>query len=364
MFVKMNAEGSSTALYKSYKKRRYVPRLLAITIIWWVVLTPPALAEQTEGPATSQVTASSQKASSGTTSAGKTSQEKENQEKRKDTASEDIGINTPADWPGDSDFAKVIATQFRETLALNAYNESVGAAAYIKPQVGAVYVEWLRTRKPIDDPPALIRATLDKLRHEATGASEDINELEYRELKEGEVVEARAGWRHQANETLTVSRTLIWLTKAKHLRVVRASCLFAEVDRKKVQKVCQGVLVSLTSNDIDNGNIAQLGEIPGAAANAATSTTMPPATSTNTNDGNAPSLQANPNASRVLYKNNPATGTKSKTSRWIFVVGALLIAFALFNLTQSRKSGRQENRDDDDDDDDARNQGKQEEEEE
>ena len=251
---------------------------------------------------------------------------------------DDVSVASPKNWVPEPELAAALLGSFVTTVGLGDLDGKGGTAAYIGKQQGGLYVSWVKARIVADAPQVHARAVLDRLRSESRdviGNAGEVEEINYRELPNGPAIEARLVIRHKGNETITSSRTLIWLSPEKLLRVVRAECVFAESDTEKVTPMCRGALASLVADDLNDGKALPLGNVPKSASAPASedsSTTSP--------DGSGkpgPTLTSpNPN-SNVLYQSD-AKPEKKKKRTWIFILGAVLVAFAFWSIFQS-KSG-------------------------
>lgn len=240
-------------------------------------------------------------------------------------------INTPDDWTKRPELAEGIGEQLAKTVDFGGLATNSGASAFVKPQTGIIYVSWLATTEPAETPEAAIRTALDQLRRSIEGMGE-IAELEYREQRAGQAIEARRTWRHVANETLTMSRVLAWKSSGSQLALVRGECVFAETDREAVAPVCARALDSLSAKAIAAGAAAELGQVaaPGPAPGSE------PAAAQSAGD-EGPSLRAvDPeNPPKVLYTGEGKDGGGSNL--WLFIIGGVLIVAAFWAMTRGRR---------------------------
>lgn len=245
-------------------------------------------------------------------------------------------LQTPSEWPETPELAKGIAKQLARSVDFGGLDKNGGAAAFAKPQTGIIYVTWLLTTKPADKPEETVRLTLDQLRDSPGPGTE---EVEYSETRVGPAIEARMIWRHLANETLTMSRALVWRDAASNIRLLRAECLFSEVDKAAVAPVCGESLATLEATEITAGKVGELAEVAPPKGRAEEADAGPA-----TGDAKAgPKVDA-VDPKKPLYENKSENKSAIRDNLWLFLVGGVLIVFAFWASTRGR-------REDDDDSD-------------
>lgn len=247
-------------------------------------------------------------------------------------------MKTPPDWPESPELASGIAKQLAKSVDFGGLEKNGGAAAFVKPQTGIIYVTWLLTSEPAPDPERAVRTTLDQLRG-APGGPSVIEELEYDEKRVGQAIDIRMIWRHLANETITMSRALAWKDQESKLRLLRAECLFSESDKPEVAPVCATALETLAAAEITSGKAGELGAIAGPGAQVESGAGA---------DGGAvapreaPSIQAvDPNKPLYQRERDKKSGAV-RGNLWLFIVGGVLIVFALWAATRGRREGEEE----------------------
>lgn len=237
-------------------------------------------------------------------------------------------MKTPADWPESPELASGIAKQLARSVDFGGLAKNGGAAAFVKPQTGIIYVTWLLTTAPADKPEETVRLTLDQLRA-APGSS--MEEVDYAETRVGQAIDVRMIWRHPANETLTLTRALVWRDAGSHIRLLRAECLFSESDKPAVAPICTEALKTLEATEITRGKVGELGAIA-----APTRPEQPPDAGAVTDSKAGPSLDA-VDPKRPLYENKPEDKGGVRDNLWLFIVGGVLILFAFWAATRGRR---------------------------
>lgn len=249
-----------------------------------------------------------------------------------------FSMATPAQWDQDIDLASNLAKLLGQTVHLGELEKTGGAAAYVKPGTGGLYISWLQATEKSDAPEPIIRKSLDELRgavDEAGLEAGQVEELEYSEHRKGNVIEARMAWRQKENETITVSRTFVWRNKQGLLRLLRGECLFAEAKRDPVAEICRSALSTLTSSEIEKGDVGELGEVAQPADDSAAE----PAAVDAGAAGGSGSSEAD--LRKPLYQDSDSKKS-NRSNLWIFLVGAALIAFAFYAGTRTGRGASPE----------------------
>lgn len=241
-----------------------------------------------------------------------------------------FSIATPAKWDRDIDLASKLATLLGQTVHLGDLEKTGGAAAYVKPGTGGLYISWLRATEQSDHPEAIIRESLDELRgsiSEAGLEAGQVEELEYREKRGGNIIEAGMAWRHKENGTITLSHTFMWQNKKGLLRLLRGECLFAEDQRDSLQPICSRALASLMASEVAKGDVGELGKVAAPAEHSAAA----PSADAGASSGSGPSEA---DLKKPLYASQDSKKS-NRSNLWIFLVGAALIAFAFYAGTRT-----------------------------
>ena len=249
---------------------------------------------------------------------------------------EDIGISTPDTWNSEPEVAVNLLAAFLATAELRHLGGKGGTAAYLKGGEGAIYVAWVKASKQADDPGKEARGLLDRLKAEPKNSTSDktsIEEVRYTEEKLGEAIDAQFIWRHETNETVTVSRALVWLNPDKLLRAVRAECVFNKDVAKELTKKCGSALSSLTVDDVEKGTALPLGKVAAPSGAAQPAAEVPAGT-----PEPGPSMTPADPKSVVLFADEQKKKGGGKKI-WIFILGAILVIFAFWSIAQRRRGG-------------------------
>jgi hypothetical protein len=253
--------------------------------------------------------------------------------------SEQFSIAVPSDWEAQPGLADDLATLLATAVTLGGIEKDAGAKAYVKAGTGGLYVSWLWAQAPAEEAETIIRQSLDALRSSVKASDADeIDEIEYNERRRGQVIDARMAWRHRGNQTVAVSRTFMWLSAKRELRLLRGECVFAEPesDDDPAPEICRRALSTLVARELREAGaepLAELGTIaePEAAAGEA------PAPAT-TADGEAGEQGPTIGPAGQLYQ-SPDRPASNRKNLWIFLAGAALILFAFYSTARSRRAG-------------------------
>jgi hypothetical protein len=253
--------------------------------------------------------------------------------------SEQFSIAVPSDWEAQPGLADDLATLLATAVTLGGIEKDAGAKAYVKAGTGGLYVSWLWAQAPAEEAETIIRQSLDALRSSVKASDADeIDEIEYNERRRGQVIDARMAWRHRGNQTVAVSRTFMWLSAKRELRLLRGECVFAEPesDDDPAPEICRRALSTLVARELREAGAEPLAEL-GTVAEPEAAAGEGPAPAA-TADGEAGEQGPTIGPAGQLYQ-SPDRPASNRKNLWIFLAGAALILFAFYSTARSRRAG-------------------------
>jgi hypothetical protein len=255
----------------------------------------------------------------------------------------DHRITAPAGWTAMPGQSKTIRSALlSEGNFDGAAVDATASAWLLASEGGSLVVGWVSTKAAVTDAPAAVRRQLDRLRDAVAHADlkpGTTREVAWTEALTDGAAEANLEWRHDRNETVTVSRTFIYPVRqgaGTGVRQVSAECVMRDDSVDKVRPACEAALATLTLTLPLEPRVA-LTELPigppeGApvGATAATTTEEPGATAT---AAPAPAIASTGGPSM----SEPGSGAppprmivvppkpESKDYKLLFLIGGLLV---------------------------------------
>lgn len=252
----------------------------------------------------------------------------------------------PAGWAEIPSLSRSVGVSLRQSAPLGDLPTRSGALAHAERGVGAFYLSWIEADEAAPDGPAALRVALDRVRRSRLASSpeaQSTEELSHAEVVDGGIARADLTWRHVSNETLSRVRAFAWLSADGEPRLAVAECVVGTsggVAPPAVEKTCDASVASVTVAVPagQRGPLAALsaaaepvaeGDVPplGAPRLGAPPAGPPPATV-----GPASPAASGP----VLYSGPPAEHERS-SSRWMVILGALLVLAALSAVIRARR---------------------------
>ncbi len=285
------------------------------------------------------------------------------------TAEAFFQIEVPDAFPEAQPLANTIARDVARTPYFGERPVDSGADAFAAQGEGALYVWWAEGA-PADDPAEAIRAALDRVRRTPTEASPQAGSVAidaWDEALDGGVAEAELTWRHLSNETQTMARALAFTDAQSTPRIVVAECVLHQSRVADVEPTCASALASLTLA-VPGEAVAALDELPKSevADDREVAAAVPElAIAAGDTDDEAHPSGASVDAPRldapqegVLYERRDAPRRDGDGPPWLLILGALLVAGAVYVTLKGRASsdrdgdrGRSDAGDRDDSDD-------------
>jgi len=281
-------------------------------------------------------------------------------------------VEVPAGWAFDVDRSNAISRGLGAERHYDGLRTNVGADAYVGDRA-SLFVQWIHARDKVDGGRALelvMRRTFDQIR--ARAAEGEL--VSWREDVREDLAEGNLEWSDPDGRVVTLVRAFVFATDDDRLRQVRVECVYS-ADKPGDRPRCEAALASLALTEA-TGPRGSIGAIPGAgtlrlsgdgdappsisveaepnggAANEGGTDTAADGTDTAADADNgadrlvldAPSLGPAGDASgdgappRVLYQ-APKKGERGRdrTHQLITLIGAILVAAAVYAYLRERR---------------------------
>ena len=254
----------------------------------------------------------------------------------------------PAGWVEMPSLSRSVGVSLRQSAPLGDLATRSGALAHAERGVGAFYLSWIEADAPAPDGPAAIRVALDRVRHARLASSPDAQsteELAHAEVVEGGVARADLTWRHVSNETLSRVRARAWLSPDGKPRLAVAECVVGTSGGAAplaVEKTCDAALASMEVA-VPDGQRGALSAVPPAVAEpggergvVSEALALPGALTS----GPPPATvgPAGPAADGPVLYSGPAREEERSSSRWMVILGALLVLASLTAFMRARRA--------------------------
>jgi hypothetical protein len=252
-----------------------------------------------------------------------------------------VEAQVPAGFEARPEHGAAIAAGLQGAEQFGGLPFAAGAEAYVdEAQGAALYLSWIVTSAKPDDDAAAVRAQLDRLRaapREAAVGAGAVEIVSWDEEATDGLVDARLTWRHLRNETVTLSRSLLYLDAAGHPAQVTAECVVRAESVAVVGEACDQALASLSVGAAER---TALGPLPPARADQPPARPAPPPPS-GVASRQPPSLQPAAEAADgpgVIYM--APTKERSRDHRWLFLAGGVLLVIAFLYTGRGRRDER------------------------
>jgi hypothetical protein len=268
-------------------------------------------------------------------------------------------VAPPSSWQARPAEAKNLETALRATDHFGTTPFDVKSEAWLKDGSGAMYITFLTANEPTTTPAESVRVLIDAVRQAPFAASTLATSIEintWNESLKDNVADVEQTWKHLSNETVTHVRALLWLNSKRHLRELRAECVYAADSKAKVESLCDAALGSLRLTTSNRGELTALPPPTDTAPPAMPALDKAPAAApsdSKIDDGGELPPQTSivpPGEGKVLYRGPEPSKKASMDTKWFVAGGVLLLLLAFYMTTRSRED---EASGEDDEDEDA-----------
>jgi hypothetical protein len=268
-------------------------------------------------------------------------------------ASDFFELDVPNALPAASPLASSIARDVARTAYFGTEPADSGAAAYASQGEAALYV-WWAIGEPANAPAEAIRAAFDRLQRAPAEASPQARSVAidaWDEAIVGGIAHADFAWRHLSNETLNLTRALAFAGSDQRPRLVVAECVMPTRREGEVKPTCTAALASLTITTPEAERVA-LDALPEGEPPAELAATVPQlATGSDQGEPSGASVSSTADQPRldaphegVLYERRDERGGRGDGPPWLLILGALLVAAAVYATVRSRASNLDDRR--------------------
>jgi hypothetical protein len=250
-----------------------------------------------------------------------------------------LQVTPPVGWGHLPGLSERISKTTSQTAYFGEEQVQSGAHAYGRAKEGALYIIWVDTLKAHASPHEALRGAFDHL-HEspfiAATKAGSTQEVRYREHKADHVAELNFEWAHMENDTVNISRAFGFQDSQGRLHLALAECVLHNETINTSRPQCEDALKSFQlSAKTDTVSLPDLGAPKEVAAPVFNPETEVPELKTG-ETLDAPSLGPPPkDMGRVLYE-GPPPADKGDDNRLLILIGAVLLAIAVYLTTRSR----------------------------
>ena len=248
-------------------------------------------------------------------------------------------ITIPDSWSPLAEQSQLIAKNLARAGYFGDVRTVEGAAAYASRELGvSLVVSRVSAVDTVAEPGPQLAQALARIEsswRSATLTEGATESLAWKVTRGAEVLDASLEYRHHENETVTLARSLLYLSSRGRPELVIAECTLLADSLTTMRSACEEVLATL---ELVGDKPRPLPDIAPARAPPVEpdEATLPSVTSMRPPASGTPGvLMSNP-------KKSP-----SKSYRWLYIAGGLLLITAFYFTTRSRNSELEESRDED-----------------